>query len=104
MCVFCVRRLLGELCAVDLVCRKDYLDKHNHIPYCFNQDDVWPTLSKLFIVRETDLKQIGCLLKLRHLTLQMSHRTITLYTNSDKQRHINVQIYVEIKTYLRHNK
>ncbi len=48
--------LLGELCIVDLLCSKDYLNKHNHIPDCFNQDDVWPTLSKLFVVRETDFE------------------------------------------------
>lgn len=40
MSVFCVSGLLGVLCAVDLVFSKDYLDKHNHIPDCFNQDDV----------------------------------------------------------------
>lgn len=100
MSVFCVSGLLGVLCAVDLVFSKDYLDKHNHIPDCFNQDDVWPTLSKLFVVRETDLKQIGCLLKLRHLTLQMSHCTISLHTNADKQRHLYMHIYVECITFI----
>lgn len=55
----CASWLLGELCTVDLLCSKDYLNKHNHIPDCFNQDDVWPTLSKLFVVRETDFEQIA---------------------------------------------
>lgn len=39
-----------------------YLHKDDHVPDCFDQNDVRATLAQLLVVWETDLKQISCVL------------------------------------------
>lgn len=59
-----------------------YLHKDDHVPDCFDQNDVRATLAQLLVFWETDFKQISCVLQLLHFCLHHRYCSIRLETET----------------------
>lgn len=67
-----------------------YLDKDDHVPHGFDQDDVRATLAQLLVLGETDLEEVGSVLQLLHVCLHHRNSLIRLRRRTFQARSLNV--------------